>query len=95
MAANETMVPMDPHVVLAQILSKLDRIAEALESVDDSLGMISDYAEAVDAALFESHGGKDVGKRFTPAAFLRNYSTIREQQQEEVDEDEEVDLPTP
>jgi hypothetical protein len=79
---------MDPQVVMAEILQKLDRIVSALEpldGIDESLGLLTDYAEAADGALGEifEKGGRE---RFNAAAFLRAYGQIRDQQDAEAEE---------
>lgn len=91
-------VPMDPHVILAEILSKLDRMAEAMESIDESVATITDYVEAADAALGELYAGKgrDTG-RLSPASFLRAYGLARDDQDSEegADDEEPGSLPGP
>jgi len=86
---------MDPHVVLAEILQKLDRIAEAMEGTEESLGALADYAEALDGALCSIH--EDGRRRFTAAEFLRDYGQIREEQDKEIEDgdDEPGSLPGP
>ena len=90
----EPAVPMDPHVVLAEILQKLDRIAEAMEGTEESLGVLTDYAEAVDGALCGIY--EDGRRRFTAAEFLRDYGQVREEQDKELEDDDEPgSLPGP
>lgn len=91
MPENSQAVPMDPHVVMAEILAKLDAIAEATAGLDESLGVLADLAEAADETLMTLY--EDGKKRLDPASFLRNYGQIRAAMEEE--EDGEPDLEEP
>lgn len=87
-------VPLDPHVVLNEILEKLTRLTEAAESIAEDMGMAADVVEAVDGALGETY---DKNEKLTPAGFLRLYGQIRDQQAEEEgpDDDEPGSMPGP
>lgn len=85
---NGEGVPLDPHVVMNEILEKLTRIADALGGLDENVEILTDYAVAMDGALGELYAGKEQ-KRFTAASFLGIYGQIRDEQEKEVEADDD------